>query len=249
MLHEAKKAIVTGAADGIGRATSARLVAEGAQVLAVDVNPAGLESLQAENPGIHILVQDVSTEEAASRIFEEALSKLSGIDFLVNIAGVVAAQNSKIESQSLQDWQRVLNINLNSVFCLCQQAIPQLKKSSRGRIVNIGSIMSHLAGVGMGAYTASKHAIAGITKTLALELGGDGITANYILPGAIITGITKPAMAADPAFETFWINKSAVGRMGKPEDIANGINFLLSEDAAFITGHGLVIDGGVMQSA
>ena len=128
MLHEAKKAIVTGAADGIGRATSARLAAEGAQILAVDVNIVGLESLQAEHPGIHILVQDVSAEHAALSICETALSKLSGIDFLVNVAGVVTAPNSTIESQSIQDWQRVLNVNLNSVFSLCQQAIPQLKK-------------------------------------------------------------------------------------------------------------------------
>jgi NAD(P)-dependent dehydrogenase (short-subunit alcohol dehydrogenase family) len=249
MLHKAKKAIVTGAADGIGRATALRLCVEGAQVLAVDVNQAGLESLHAENSGIEILVQNVSTEHAAQVICEVALTKLSGIDFLINIAGVVTGPGSTIESQPLSDWQRVLNVNLNAVFSLCQQVIPTLKKSSRGRIINIGSIMSNLAGVGMGAYTASKHAIAGITKTLALELGSDGITANYILPGAIVTGITRPAMAADPAFETFWTNKSALGRMGLPEDIAAGINFLLSEDAAFITGHGLVIDGGVMQSA
>ena len=249
MIHAKKRAVITGAAGGIGRATALRLVAEGASVLAVDTNLGGLESLQAEDNNIHILVQDVAADKAAQTICETAIMKLDGIDYLINVAGVVSDKNSTIESQSPSEWHRVLNINLNAVFSISQHAIPLLKKSQRGRIVNIGSIMSILAGVGMGAYTASKHAIAGITKTLALELGGYGITANYILPGAIVTGITRPAMAADPGFEKFWTNKSALGRMGQPEDIAAGINFLLSEDAAFITGHGLTIDGGVMQSA
>ena len=106
--------------------------------------------------------------------------------------------------------------------------------------------MSYLAGPGMGAYTTSKHAVAGLTKTLALELGAFGITANYILPGAIATGITAPAIAADPSFTEFWTKKSAIGRLGQPEDIANAINFLLTAEAAFITAHGLAVDGGVM---
>jgi NAD(P)-dependent dehydrogenase (short-subunit alcohol dehydrogenase family) len=109
--------------------------------------------------------------------------------------------------------------------------------------------MSTLAGSAMGAYTSSKHAIAGLTKTLALELGEYGMTANYIQPGAIITGITKPVIDSDPNFSEFWINKSPLKRLGRPEDIANAINFLLSEDASFITGHGLVVDGGVIRQA
>lgn len=249
MLHKGKKAIVTGAADGIGRATVLRLIAEGAQVLAVDLNIGGLESLEASSPGIQILAQDVAETDAAANICEVALSQLAGIDFLINVAGVVSGPGATIETQGLADWQRVIDINLNAIFTLCHQSIPYLKKSDCGRIINIGSIMSMLAGVGMGAYTASKHAVAGITKTLALELGSYGITANYIVPGAIVTGITRPAMAASPDFEKYWSDKSPLGRMGLPEDVAAGINFLLSEDAAFITGHGLVIDGGVMQRA
>ena len=101
----------------------------------------------------------------------------------------------------------------------------------------------------MGAYTTSKHAVAGLTKTLSLELGEFGITANYIQPGAIVTGITKASIDAGPEFEAFWSEKSALGRLGQPKDIASAINFLVSNDASFITGHGLVVDGGVMQKA
>ncbi len=248
MLHEAKAAVVTGAADGIGRATVNRLIKEGAVVLAVDTNQSGLDSLSEKSDRIATLLQDVSTELAAEAIYSTARDKLGHLDYLINVAGVVAGPNSNIESQPVEDWRRVMNINVEAVFSLCQVSIPALKESPGGRIINIGSIMSLLSGVGMGAYTASKHAVAGITKTLALELGSHGITANYIVPGAIVTGITRPAMEADSGFEPFWIQKSPLGRMGQPEDIANGINFLLSEEAAFITGHGLIIDGGALQS-
>ena len=153
---------------------------------------------------------------------------------------------SEVENMADDIWDRILDVNLKAVFKLSRAAIPHLKNSSRGRIVNIGSIMSRLAGPGMGAYTTSKHAVAGLTKTLALELGAFGITANYILPGAIVTGITGPAIAANPGFTEFWTQKSAIGRLGQPEDIANAINFLLTAEAAFITAHGLAVDGGVM---
>ncbi|MDC0464662.1 SDR family oxidoreductase [Pseudomonadales bacterium] len=153
---------------------------------------------------------------------------------------------SDVERMTDDAWDRILDVNLKAVFKLSRAAIPHLKNSRRGRIVNIGSIMSYLAGSGMGAYTTSKHAVAGLTKTLALELGAFGITANYILPGAIATGITAPAIAADPSFTEFWTKKSAIGRLGQPEDIANAINFLLTAEAAFITAHGLAVDGGVM---
>ena len=144
-------------------------------------------------------------------------------------------------------WDRILDVNLKAVFRLSRAAIPHLKNSRRGRIVNIGSIMSHLAAPGMGAYTTSKHAVAGLTKTLALRawaLLASPPTTFY--PGAIVTGITRPAIAADPSFTEFWTKKSALGRLGQPEDIANAINFLLTAEAAFITAHGLAVDGGVM---
>ncbi len=107
--------------------------------------------------------------------------------------------------------------------------------------------MSTLGGASMGAYTASKHGVAGLTKTLALELGEHGITANFVQPGAIVTGITRPVLDTDPAFREFWTRKSALGRLGQPEDVAAAIAFLVSEDAGFVTGHGLAVDGGDAQ--
>jgi NAD(P)-dependent dehydrogenase (short-subunit alcohol dehydrogenase family) len=240
------RVVVTGAADGIGRATAIKFTVEGAVVLAVDVNASGLQATAASHGSIKTLIADVTAPDAAELICSTAARTLGGIDVLINNAGI--AHSASIETHTDADWQRVLDINLHSVFRITRRAIAQLKASGRGRIVNIGSVMSQRASPGMGAYTVSKHAIAGLTKTLALELGVNGITANYIQPGAIVTGITRGVFAADAAFREFWTEKAAVKRLGQPEDIANAIAFLASDEAAFITGHGLLVDGGALQS-
>jgi 3-oxoacyl-[acyl-carrier protein] reductase len=194
--------------------------------------------------GLHYLQADVAASGSAKMIVATALDLMGQVDFLINNAGMVGGTD--VADMTTEVWHRIISVNLDAVFQLSQAAIPALKVSSRGRIINIGSIMSDLAGPGMGAYTTSKHGVAGLTKTLALELGPFGITANYIQPGAIQTGITQPAIDHDPGFSRFWTEKSALGRLGQPKDIANAINFLLTEDAGFITAHGLVVDGGVM---
>ena len=242
-LHQGLTAIVTGSASGIGKATVQRLLDEGAYVLCVDQHT----NEQLDHDHAFNLAIDVAEDNAAETITAAAIAQFGSIDFVVNNAGMVGG--SSIESMDTQIWDRIMSVNLHAVFKLSKAAIPFMKASQRGRIINIGSVMSTLAGAAMGAYPSSKHAIAGLTKTLALELGEYGITANYIQPGAIITGITQPAIESDPQFSEFWINKSPLKRLGKPEDIANAINFLLSKDASFITGHGLVVDGGGMRQA
>ena len=242
-LHQGLTAIVTGAASGIGKASAQRLLEEGAFVLCVDQH--ANEDLSHEH-AVSIVI-DVADNNAAESITTSAIEHFGAIDFLINNAGMVGG--SSIETMDILVWDRIMTVNLHAVFKLCKAAIPVMKTSQRGRIINIGSVMSTLASSAMGAYTSSKHAIAGLTKTLALELGEYGMTANYIQPGAIITGITQPVIDSDPNFSEFWINKSPLKRLGRPEDIANAINFLLSEDASFITGHGLVVDGGVIRQA
>jgi NAD(P)-dependent dehydrogenase (short-subunit alcohol dehydrogenase family) len=236
------RCLVTGAADGIGAATARRLLAEGGRVLVCDRNPAGLEALE----GASCMALDVTAADAAERLMEAARSRLGGLDVLVNNAGIAAGAPLAALTDEL--WRSVLDVNLDAVFRISRAAIPLLGASGRGRIVNIGSVMSERASPGMAAYTVSKHGIAGLTKSLALELGEQGVTANYVLPGAIVTGISRDVFAADAAFRNFWINKAAVKRLGQPEDVAAAIAFLASEDAAFITGHGLLVDGGALQS-
>jgi 3-oxoacyl-[acyl-carrier protein] reductase len=147
---------------------------------------------------------------------------------------------------SLEDWDRILEVNLRSVFRLCQRAIPHLKKSGAGRIINVASVMAEGTDLGLSAYCASKAGVAGLTRTLALELGKFGITANYLLPGAIYTGMTRPLWDQRPDIAEIWAKKSPLRRLGQPIDLARGALFLASDDGGFVTGHGLNVDGGLM---
>ena len=236
--HSGRCALVTGAADGIGQATARRLLAEGARVLAVDRNPDGLSQFSDS------LVADVT--QSPTELVAQVIERFGSLDYLINNAGV--ASGAPVESLTDELWAQVMGVNVDAVFRLTRAAIPYLKQSSRGRIVNIGSVRSQFADVGAAAYTASKHAVAGLTKTLAVELGEFGVTANYIQPGAIMTGITRQVFEQRAEFKDYWVKKSALKRLGTPDDVAGAIGFLLSEDASFISGHGLTVDGGAMAS-
>ena len=235
-----RRAIVTGAADGIGAATARRLSAEGVSVIAVDLNEIGLQAL-AEDIGAETVVADVTAEDTPRRLLDATGGRL---DILVNNAGVVA--QGGVGDQPLAAFRAVQTVNVDAPFAITQALLPLLKASEAGRIVNIGSIMSTLADVANIAYATSKHAVAGLTKSMALELGPFGITANYIQPGAIVTGMTRDPFAAMPEFAELWRKKAALGRLGTPEDVASAITFLASDDGGFVSGHGLVVDGGAL---
>ncbi len=239
------RVLVTGAGDGIGRATAQAFHEAGAAVLAVDLNPDGLESLAAH--GIKTLVQDVAADDAPANMISEAEGVLGGLNVLVNNAGICPVA-SLAETEDAM-WDAALNVNLRAMFRLSREALPLLAATPAGRIVNIASVSALLANEGMGAYTASKHGVAGFSKNLAVEVGKQGITVNYILPGAIVTGITRDLVENDAEFRDFWVEKSAAGRWGQPEDIARAILFLASRDADFISGHGLAVDGGALVRA
>lgn len=230
-----RAAIVTGAASGIGQAAAALFRAEGAQVLAVD-RP-GTE-LQGE--GLH---QDLREARAAERVVEAALQRFGRLDVLVNNAGV--ARNAPAAEMSDEDWSFQLDVNLNAVFRLCRAAVPHLKQSPCPRIVNVASVAAHHTDYGLAAYCASKAGVTGLTRTLAWELGKFGITANWIEPGAIVTGLTRESLE-QPEIGAVWAKKSALRRLGQPIDIARVALFLASEDSAFVTGVGLRADGGLM---
>jgi NAD(P)-dependent dehydrogenase (short-subunit alcohol dehydrogenase family) len=236
------RVLVTGAADGIGRATAEAFHEAGAAVLAVDINGDALADLKRH--GIRTLVQDVSGEDAPARIVSEAEGVLGGLNVLVNNAGICPV--SSLQETEDAVWDHAMNVNLRAMFRLSREALPLLGATPAGRIINIASVSALLANEGMGAYTVSKHGVAGFSKSLAIEVGRQGITVNYILPGAIVTGITRELVEQDEAFRNFWIEKSAAGRWGQPLDIARAILFLASRDADFISGHGLAVDGGAI---
>lgn len=241
---EGRIAIVTGAASGIGRAVGERFLEEGAKLVAVDKDGDALDAAYPDEARLLRIVVDVTDAAAPPRIVAETLAAFGGLDILVNNAGVVDFAGATEASD--ESWERTMATNVTAVFRLTRAAIPHLVRSGHGRIVNTASILALDGGAGVIAYTASKHAVAGLTKSLALELGSRGVTANYVLPGAILTGITRAGFAADPALRQRHADASALGRIGMPEDVAPAFLFLASDEAAYITGHGLVVDGGTV---
>jgi 3-oxoacyl-[acyl-carrier protein] reductase len=237
-----KAAIVTGAASGIGAATARLFAEEGARVLAVDLPGTAPASAHEGHERIEGFEADIADPDAAERIVGAALERFGRLDILVNNAGVSA--NVLAEIMPLAEWDRVIAVNLRGTFLLCRAAIPSLKATGAGRIVSVASVMAERTDYGLAAYAASKAGIAGLTRTLALELGKFGVTANYVLPGAIYTGMTRQNFDQDH-IRSVWERKAALRRLGQPLDIARGILFLASEEGAFVTGHGLVIDGGL----
>ena len=227
-----RKAIVTGAASGIGAATAARLRADGALVFTADI------------AGDVDFVADLTAVGANAALVAESIASMGGLDTLVPCAGISAFH--LLEAHDDAYFARVFEVNVMTVFRLVRDAVPHLKAAGNGRIVTIGSTTSSFADEGLAAYATSKHAVLGFTKAVAAELGPFGVTANCVQPGAIATPMTAPAFTQMPEFQTFWENKAALRRLGQPQDIADVIAFLCSDDARFMSGHGVWVDGGAM---
>lgn len=244
MRLKGKAAIVTGAASGIGHATAQLFASEGAQVLAVDLPGKNLAANHSGHERISVLEKSVADADSTEAIVDGAAAKFGRLDIIMNNAGVSGRHFA--EEMPLADWDRTFEINIRSVFRLCQRAIPHLKTAGGGRIINVASVMAEGTDLGLSAYCASKAGVAGLTRTLALELGKFGITANYLLPGAIYTGMTRPLWDQRPDIAEIWAKKSPLKRLGQPIDLARAALFLASEDSGFITGHGLNVDGGLM---
>lgn len=234
-------AVVTGAASGIGAAVTARLMADGCAVLAVDRVAQGLT-------GTHTLLADLADANALAVIAGAAESLLGGCDILVNNAGICPAGpiGAMPHAQFDTDWDAALSINVTAVMKLTRALLPLLARSRAGRVINVGSIMSRYGNAGLAAYATSKHAVLGLTRALAMELGPEGITVNCVQPGAIATGMTKAFFEDAPENQTYYTERAALGRIGQPEDVADVMVFLASDDARFLTGQGIMVDGGVM---
>ncbi len=234
-----KIAIVTGAASGIGRASAELFAAEGARVLAVD-RPGS--DLTFKGAGITALAADLTEADAPARIIGAVTEAHGGLDILYNNAGV--SNSTLAQDMTDEAFDRVLAVNLRAVFRLTREATPLLVRSAAGRILNTASVMALGTDYGLAAYCASKAGVLGLTRTLALELGKHGVTANAILPGAIQTGMTAASFAR-PDVAAVWAKKSVLRRLGQPEDVARVALFLASDDGGFVTGQAIAADGGL----
>jgi NAD(P)-dependent dehydrogenase (short-subunit alcohol dehydrogenase family) len=230
-----KTAVVTGGGSGIGLAIAQRLAKEGFQVATLDLKPSG--------PGF-ARVADVSDRSQVDAAMAAVREQLGPVSVLVNAAGVDGFK--RFANLSFAAWQRVIDVNLNGVFHCTQAALPDMVAAHWGRIVNISSSSAHSGQPYMTHYVAAKSAINGLTKALALELGPEGITVNAVPPGFIDTPMLRRAESNELLGGTVedHIARTPVRRIGRPEDIAAACAFLVSEEAGYITGQILGVNGG-----
>lgn len=240
-----KVAIITGAARGIGEATAKKYAAEGAKVVVVDLNEEDINAtVQAitEAGGDAVgMVVNVTKPDQVEKMITDTVEKFGSVDIVVNNAGITAdAQLTKMEEAQ---WDRVIDVNLKGVYNVGQAAAKQMRKQNGGVILNASSVVGLYGNFGQTNYAATKWGVIGMTKTWAKELGRFGIRCNAVAPGFILTPMVEKM--PDKVLEMMK-GKSPLGSLGYPEDIANAYTFLASEEARFVTGTVLSVDGGVV---
>ncbi|MDB9986760.1 3-oxoacyl-[acyl-carrier-protein] reductase [Candidatus Pelagibacter sp.] len=236
-----KNIIVTGASGGIGNSIVERLNQNGANILATGTRIEKLEELKKKFDNIKIIKFDISQHGKIEEFIENATKELGGsLDCMVNNAGIT--KDNLAIRMSLEEWSKVININLTSTFLMCKYSIKKMLKNKSGKIINITSVVGHTGNAGQANYTASKAGIVAMSKSLAIEYAKKNINVNCISPGFISTAMTDQI---DEKFKETIIVKIPSNRLGKPEDIANAVNFLSSDQSDYINGETLHVNGGM----
>jgi 3-oxoacyl-[acyl-carrier protein] reductase len=245
MTLSGRVALITGASQGIGRACALRLAAAGATVAVVARNQERLAELVQKIEGgggkASAFSADVADDEQVKTTFKTVLGQLGKIDILVNNAGITRDQ--LVMRMKREDWDSVLNTNLTSAYLCIQQAIGSMLKQRWGRIINMSSVFGQMGQAGQVNYAASKAGLIGLTKAIAREVGSRNITCNAVAPGFIETAMTS---GFSDDFKQDALKAIPLGRVGKPEDVASAVAFLASEEASYITGHVLSVNGGML---
>ncbi len=238
-----KVAIITGAANGMGAAEARLFASEGAKVVATDLNEAALHAVvdDIKQTGGEVvgMKHNVASEAEWKHVVEETVIRYGKVDVLVNNAGISTTMT--IANLEMEQWNKVLDINLNGCMLGMKYAIPEMQKNGSGSVINISSIGGIVGMAGSSAYTAAKGALRAITKGAAVEFAKESVRVNSVHPGIIETPMTAPSFQdATPYYKTF----TQLPYFGKPEDVAYGVLFLASDESRFMTGAELVIDGG-----
>ncbi len=235
-----KKIIVTGASGGIGNSIVNKLYQCGASILASGTKMEKLEQLKSKFEKIKILKFDISQSEKIEEFIDNASTELGGLDCVVNNAGITF-DNLAIR-MSIDEWKKVIDINLTSTFLMSKFAIKKMLKNKKGKIVNITSVVGHTGNLGQSNYTASKAGIIAMSKSLAIEYAKKNININCISPGFIKTAMTDKI---DDKFKETIVSKIPSARLGEPEDIANAVLFLTSTNSDYVNGETLHVNGGM----
>jgi|TARA_B100000787_G_scaffold165087_1_gene148570 3-oxoacyl-[acyl-carrier protein] reductase len=235
-----KKILITGATGGIGNALVKKFLSLGGTVLATGTNNEKLNILKNEFPKINVLKFDISNHLKIENFIEDASSLLSGLDVLVNNAGITM-DNLSLRMKN-EEWQKVIDINLSSTFYLCKYAIKKMLRNKYGRVVNISSIVGHTGNVGQSNYSASKAGMVAMSKSLAIEYAKKNITINCVSPGFIQTKMTDKI---DESMKAILTSRIPMSKLGTGEDVSNTVAFLSSDASSYITGETIHVNGGM----
>jgi 3-oxoacyl-[acyl-carrier protein] reductase len=235
-----KNIIVTGATGGIGNSIIKRLDECGANILASGTKIEKLEELKNKFNNIKILKFDISQSEKIEEFIENSFKELGGLDCIVNNAGIT--QDNLAIRMSIEEWRKVIDINLTSTFLMSKFSIKKMLKNKKGKIINITSVVGHTGNLGQANYTAAKAGIVAMSKSLAIEYAKKNINVNCISPGFIKTAMTDKI---DDKFKEIIVSKIPSARLGEPEDIANAVLFLSSDQSDYINGETLHVNGGM----
>ena len=237
---ENKKIIVTGASGGIGNSIVEKLNDCGADILASGTRVEKLEELKNKFKNVKILKFDISQNEKIEEFIENASKELGGLDCIVNNAGIT--QDNLAIRMNLEEWKKVVDLNLTSTFLMSKFAVKKMLKNKKGKIINITSVVGHTGNLGQANYTASKAGVIAMSKSLAIEYAKKNINVNCISPGFIKTAMTDKI---DEKFKEVIISKIPSARLGEPQDIANAVIFLASSQSDYINGETLHVNGGM----
>jgi NAD(P)-dependent dehydrogenase (short-subunit alcohol dehydrogenase family) len=243
-----KIALVTGAASGMGRVATRMFVEQGAKVIAADVNEEALNNAVSEvgdMDAVLPVVGNVAVDSDVQRMIDEGVARFGLLNVIYNNAGIMPDDDTSVVETSEETWERVLNVNLKSIFLVCKHGIPKVIEAGGGSVINIASFVALMGcSVPQDAYTASKGGVLSLTRSLAVQYGPEGVRVNALCPGPILTPLMETLFASD-AEKNKRLNRIPLGRFGRAEDVVWAGVFLASDESSWMTGSQFVVDGGI----
>ncbi len=238
-------AVITGAGSGIGLASARRMAAEGATVVAVDIDKAAGQAAAEETGGV-FLAADVAVEEDVRGLYDEVAAEFGRIDIAFHNAGISPPEDDSILATGIDAWRHVQEVNLTSVYLCCKYVLPHMQRQGKGSIINTASFVAVLgSATSQISYTASKGGVLALSRELGVQFAREGIRVNALCPGPVNTPLLREVFAADPERAARRLVHVPTGRFAEPEEIAAAVAFLASDDASFITASQFLVDGGI----